>query len=154
MMDLILWRHADSPAAAPGQDDLARPLTSLGERQAKHAADWLSRHLPDRTRILVSPAVRCQLTVQPLGRVFETVAGLAPDLPARQVLDAAGWPGATGTVLVVGHQPTLGEVAAWLIAGAPGPWSVRKGAVWWLRSRDGSGGGRAELLSVQSPELL
>ena len=57
-------------------------------------------------------------------------------------------------MLVVGHQPTLGEVAAWLIAGVPGPWSIKKGAVWWLRRREGSGGGRAELLSVQSPEFL
>ena len=153
-MDLILWRHADSPPAAAGQDDLARPLTPKGERQARQAAEWLDRRLPSRARILVSPALRCQLTVRPLDRAYETVPGLAPDLPARQILDAVAACDADSTVLVVGHQPTLGEVAAWLIAGVPGSWSIKKGAVWWLRSREGSGGGRAELLSVQTPELL
>ena len=45
-------------------------------------------------------------------------------------------------MLVVGHQPTLGEVAALLLAGDARSWSIKKGAVWWLsnRTRDGDSG--------------
>ena len=46
----------------------------------------------------------------------------------------AGWPDAGRNVLVVGHQPTLGEVAARLL-GASGGLAVRKGAIWWFAAR-------------------
>ena len=39
-------------------------------------------------------------------------------------------------MLVVGHQPTLGEVAATLLVGSAQPLSVKKAAVWWLRQRE------------------
>ncbi len=58
-MDLLLWRHAH--AGDPFDDpieDLARPLSAKGERQAARMAGWLDQHLPDATRILVSPARR------------------------------------------------------------------------------------------------
>lgn len=153
-MDLILWRHADSPPAAPGQNDLARGLTPKGERQAQVMGRWLDTHLPADTRILVSPAVRCQLTVAGLARPFETSGALAPELSAQGLLHAAGWPRARGTVLVVGHQPTLGEVTAALVAGVGGSWSFKKGAVWWLQGGHAGEGGRADLLTVLSPERL
>jgi phosphohistidine phosphatase len=35
-------------------------------------------------------------------------------------------------VLVVGHQPTLGETAAFLLGNLEMEWSMKKGAVWWL----------------------
>src|SRR5512140_2504847 len=111
-MDLILWRHAD---AEPGVPDAARRLTPKGERQAEKMGAWLDRHLPEDTRILVSPAVRAQQTALGLGRKFRTVEEVAPGASAAAVLAAAGWPGGRETVLVVGHQPTLGEVAALLL---------------------------------------
>ena len=55
------------------------------------------------------------------------------------LLGAAGWPGASVPVLVVGHQPTLGMAAARLLAGADQPWAVKKAAVWWLRLRERDG---------------
>jgi phosphohistidine phosphatase len=135
-MDLMLWRHAEAHAAREGQADLDRSLTSKGERQARRMADWLNVRLPDSTRILVSPARRCQQTAEALNRPFRTVADLAPDLGVDALLKAARWPQAEQPVLVVGHQPTLGLAAATLLTGMPLPWSVKKGAVWWLRLRD------------------
>ena len=70
-MDLILWRHAEAVEGDAG-DDLARKLTSKGERQAERMAEWLNRRLAHSTRILVSPAVRCQQTAKALGRKFRT----------------------------------------------------------------------------------
>ena len=132
-MELILWRHAD---AEPGVPDAARRLTPKGERQAEKVGAWLDRHLPDDTTILVSPAMRAQQTALGLGRKFRTVDAIAPGASAAAVLAAAGWPGGRGSVLVVGHQPALGEAAARLLAGEESYWAVKKGAFWWLSQRD------------------
>ena len=135
-MDLILWRHAEAHLASDAQADAERSLTPKGERQAQRMAQWLNQRLTDSTRILVSPALRCQQTAQALGRKFKTTNALAPDADASMLLRAARWPASTAAVLVVGHQPTLGLVAAELLAGAPQRWSIKKGAVWWLRYRE------------------
>ncbi|HEX2539775.1 MAG TPA: histidine phosphatase family protein [Caldimonas sp.] len=153
-MDLILWRHVEAVLESPGHDDLQRALTSKGERQAQRMAEWLNRHLAHSTRVLVSPAVRCQQTAQALGRKFRTVAALGPGSGAGAVLTAARWPDASEPVLVVGHQPTLGMVASLALTGTAQPWSVRKGAVWWLRSRSRDEGERVILQAVQGPDSL
>jgi phosphohistidine phosphatase len=131
-MDLILWRHAE---AEPGEPDLGRRLTAKGIKQAERMAIWLDSHLPDTCRILVSPADRAQQTALALKRKFRTVPELAPGASVSTVLAAAGWPDAREPALVVGHQPTLGEVAAFLLSEQDDSWSVRKGAVWWLSNR-------------------
>jgi phosphohistidine phosphatase len=153
-MDLILWRHAEAHLVRDGQDDLERRLTPKGERQAKRMAEWLNQRLPESTRILVSPAVRTQQTAQALERRFKTVAALAPGCGAADLLTAVRWPESPEPVLVVGHQPTLGIVAARLLATADLEWSVKKGAVWWLGQRDRDGAAQVTLLAVQAPDRL
>ncbi|MEO6896201.1 MAG: histidine phosphatase family protein [Caldimonas sp.] len=153
-MDLILWRHADAQEARSAGGDLERALTSRGERQAAGMAEWLNRHLPHSTRILVSPALRCQQTAKALGREDRTVATLGPGATVADVIAAAGWPDASTPVLIVGHQPTLGLVASMLLTGQPLPWTVKKAAVWWLRRRARVDGGEVVLQAVQSPDCL
>jgi phosphohistidine phosphatase len=153
-MDLILWRHAEAVVEKEGQDDLERALTAKGERQAQRMAEWLNQRIAHSTRILVSPALRCQQTAQALSRSFKTVPGIAPDAPLEAVLKAARWPESAEPVLVVGHQPTLGLVAAQLLCGQPQPWAIKKGAVWWLRSRDREGIASVVLQAVQAPDCL
>ena len=154
-MDLILWRHAEASEAREGQDDLDRALTSKGERQAARVAAWLNRQLPAGTRVLVSPARRAQQTAAPLDRRFKTLAALAPDATVEALLQAARWPDGREPVLVVGHQPTLGLAAAYLLSGQPQPWSVRKGAAWWLRGRERAGEQTVVVLhAVIAPELV
>ena len=153
-MDLILWRHAEAEEADPGENDLERALTSRGERQAERMAEWLNRRMTHSTRILVSPALRCQQTAKALGRKGRTVATLGPGASADDVLAAAGWPKASTPVLVVGHQPTLGLVAATLLTGAPLPWTMKKAAVWWLRHRPRDDDGEVVLQAVQGPDWL
>ena len=98
-------------------------------------AAWLDAHLPDTCRILVSPADRAQQTALALKRKFKTVQELQPGASAADVLAAANWPESREPVLIVGHQPTLGAVASFLLSGEESYWSVRKGAVWWLSDR-------------------
>jgi phosphohistidine phosphatase len=150
-MDLILWRHAD---AEPGEPDLERRLTAKGVRQAERMAAWLDTHLPDRCRVLVSPAERAQQTARPLGRKFKIVPELAPGASAAAILAAAGWPDAREATLIVGHQPTLGETAALLLSGRDAPWGMRKAAVWWLSDRDREQGAEVVLKVVIGPDFV
>ncbi|MBI5255712.1 MAG: phosphohistidine phosphatase SixA [Burkholderiales bacterium] len=157
-MDLILWRHAEAREAEDGEDDLARPLTSRGIKQAQRMAEWLNRFLPESTRVLVSPALRTRQTADALGRKYRTLDALAPGASASQLLAAARWPDSREPVLVVGHQPTLGQTAAYLMAGADAlqapAWGVRKGAAWWLRHRVRDAVPEVVLVSVRTPEKL
>jgi phosphohistidine phosphatase len=138
-MDLILWRHAEAHPATEGQDDLERALTAKGERQAQRMAEWLNQRLAHSTRIIVSPALRCQQTARALDRSFKTVPAIAPDASFQAVLKAARWADGSEPVLVVGHQPTFGFVVAQLLADQAQSWPIKKGAVWWLREREREG---------------
>lgn len=153
-MDLILWRHADARDARPDEADADRPLTSKGERQARRMAQWLNHHLPDTTRVLVSPTLRTRQTADALERKVKLVPGLAPDQTVDALLSAARWPDAREPVLVVGHQFTLGLTAAYLMAGATQPWVVRKGAIWWLRRRERESGDEVVLHTVLSADQV
>jgi phosphohistidine phosphatase len=134
-MDLILWRHAD---AEDGTPDHARELTPKGVKQAAKVAAFLHQHLPDNHRILVSPATRAQQTVAPLTSHFTLAPTISPGASARAVLQAARWPDAGDTVLVVGHQPTLGEVAAQLLGCEDATLSIKKCSIWWFSQRGNS----------------
>ena len=150
-MDLILWRHCE---AEPGEPDLGRRLTSKGVKQAERIAQWLERYLPDSCRILVSPADRAQQTALALQRKFRTVPELGPGATVSAVLAAANWPDSREPVLIVGHQPTLGMIASFLLSGEEAYWSVRKGAVWWLSDRVRESGAAVVLKTVQGPDFL
>lgn len=134
-MELILWRHADAEPAAQGQPDDARELTAKGKKQAQKMAEWLDRNLPEGCRILSSPAVRTVQTVEALGRKFKTSPALATNTSPRDILQAANWPDSDEAFLIVGHQPTLGELAALLISGQPQEWTIRKGSICWIEQR-------------------
>ncbi len=153
-MDLILWRHAEAVEAAPGDDDMARALTARGEKQATRMAAWLDRQLPDSTRIWVSPARRTEQTAQALGRKFKFNPALGPMGTPDQLLELVQWPNAKGCVLVVGHQPTLGQTLSRLLGLTAQECAVKKGALWWLRYREREATGQTVVLTVQSPEVM
>ena len=148
-MDLILWRHAE---AEEGRDDLARKLTAKGAKQAKRVAEWLLEHVPKDARVIVSPAVRAQETAKPLERDCETSDAVAPGASAAAILKAARWPDGTGTVVIVGHQPSLGAAAALALTGKPAAWRIKKGGVWWIRTA--ADGDPPPVVAVVSPSLL
>lgn len=150
-MELILWRHAE---AEDGFPDSKRALTEKGHRQAEKMAGWLKAHLDKDARILVSPAVRTQQTATALTNHFSTLETLAPGAEAQAIIDASGWPRAGGTVVIVGHQPTLGEVVSRLLNDSDAGLSIKKGAVWWLSSRKRGNGSEIVLKAVLSPDLI
>ena len=158
-MDLILWRHADAEFASEGEDDLSRQLTAKGEKQALRMAAWLDRHLPEGARILVSPARRTEQTAKALNRKYKLRDELVPDSSADEVLALIKWdqdkgPQGKGPVLIVGNQPYLGEIASRLLGMEEHSCAIRKGAVWWLRSRLREEYSEILLLNVINPDFL
>ncbi|MDR3370967.1 histidine phosphatase family protein [Rhodoferax sp.] len=158
-MDLILWRHAQAHEAEPGCDDLSRALTAKGEGQAARVGKWLDRQLPESTRVLVSPARRAEQTARALGRKFKFRDELGTEGSAEEALAYIKWttengPPHKGAVLLVGHQPMLGQIAARLLNMNEAACDIRKGAVWWLRSRQRDDVVQVSLLTVISPELI
>jgi phosphohistidine phosphatase len=150
-MELVLWRHAE---AEDGLSDMTRRLTAKGEKQADKMAAFLRTRLPQDTRILVSPAKRAQQTAQALTKNFTTESAIAPGASPQAILKAADWLKGEGCVLLVGHQPALGEVAALLMAGKPEYWSIKKGAVWWFSRREREENSETTLRLVIAPDLL
>jgi len=153
-MDLILWRHAEAELLREGCTDAERALTTKGERQAAKMAQWLNHRLAATTRVLVSPAERSRATAAALGRDSRITPGIAPEATVEEVLKASRWPRSSEPVLLIGHQPALGQLAALLLAGAPQAWTIKKGAVWWLRGRQRDGVDEVILQAVQSPDYL
>ena len=149
-MDLILWRHAE---AEDGEPDATRALTAKGRRQAMKMAGWLDRHLPSGCRILCSPARRTVQTADALGRKYRIHADLGIAGDAQRILELVNWPTGREPVLLVGHQPVLGRVAALLVHGVEADWTLRKGAAWWIAERERDGQRQVYLKAVMSPEF-
>lgn len=154
-MDLLLWRHAEAEEGTP---DLRRKLTTRGQQQAQQMAEWLRAHAPEHLRILASPAVRTRQTADTLGLAYETDTRLGLKANVPDLLAAAGWPAGVSdkrnsAVLIVGHQPTLGRLAALLLSGQEADWTIKKGAVWWFSNRVRQGETQTVLRAVIPPDF-
>jgi phosphohistidine phosphatase len=131
-MELVLWRHAD---AEDGILDMKRELTDKGRKQAARVAKWLRPRMEDKWDILVSPAVRARQTADALDLPYDVRIPLGPSATEDALLREAGWPANGRNVLIIGHQPTLGRVAARLLTGHLGDLTIKKGAAWWFTGR-------------------
>ncbi len=155
-MELILWRHAEAEDRdATDKADIDRKLTPKGRRQAARTAKWLSHRLPKNAIILSSPARRTQQTVRALTHDYRKVAAISMEAGVDDVLRAAGWPSAGDqTVVIVGHQPTLGVVASLLLTGKKMPWPLKKSALIWLSGPAAIGNAQAYLRAAISADLI
>jgi phosphohistidine phosphatase len=152
-MNLILWRHAEAEDQAAS--DLVRQLTGRGMKQAQASAKWLKSRIDDDAVFLVSPATRTIQTMEAFGDQYRVVKELAPGAGAQTVLDVVEWPrGIAETVVVVGHQPTLGQVAASLMTGHEANWTMKKSGIWWFQQRSRAGDDQIVLRAVAGPDLL
>lgn len=157
---LFLWRHAEAEDGVP---DLARPLTAQGKRDAARVARALTKRMRDNTRLVVSPAVRARETAEPLversSLHVEIDQRLAPDSSVSDVLAAledavVACNGDAPLIVMVGHQPWIGQMARRLLSNSEGDWSIRKAAAWWLVRRARDGNGEWTLRTIFDPELL
>jgi phosphohistidine phosphatase len=109
---LVLLRHAKS-AYPDGVADHERPLAPRGEREAGLAGDWLRTHLPAIDAVLCSTATRTRETLARTGidapvryveRLYDATAGTVIDEINGVSVDVS-------VLLVIGHEPTMTEVA-------------------------------------------
>lgn len=150
-MELILWRHAE---AEDGFPDAARKLTEKGLKQAHNMAQWLKPRLPKKARIIVSPAKRTQQTALALSNDFETIQEIGTSATVDMILTATNWPYTDGAVLVVGHQPTLGNIAASLICNSRASFGIKKGAIWWFSYKQSADTENTILRAVMNPDMV
>jgi phosphohistidine phosphatase len=158
-MNLILWRHAHAgDSLEDATADLARRLTDRGRKQADRMAAWLQGRLPDRFVVLSSPAARTRETAAALGARIVIDARLAPGATVADHLAALNWPEGpdlrTRHLVLVGHQPALGRLASHLLAGSEADWSIKKGAAWWLSTREREGEEQLVLRAAIAPDLV
>jgi phosphohistidine phosphatase len=125
MGTLVLMRHAksDYPAGVP---DHERPLASRGRREAALAGAWLRTNAPTIEAVLCSSAVRTRQTLERTGleapvSFLDVLYGAAPGTMIAEINRVDD---AVGTLLVLGHEPTMSEVAL----GLAGPGSDRAAA--------------------------
>lgn len=157
-MDLILWRHAQAHALDESNEsfsrlDAERRLTPKGQKQAAKMALWLDSVLPHSCRIFVSPSQRTMQTAMALGRKFKVVSEMGTDSTVDQILTACNWPNSREPMLIIGHQPQLGELVCRLIPSIS-ECAMRKGSVWWISQKDGPNDPETYLKAIMSPELI
>jgi phosphohistidine phosphatase len=116
---LYLVRHAE---AAPGDPDELRPLTREGRRQARELGKRMLGEDAAPAVILTSPLLRARETGGELARAFDIESvpdeRLAPGASVDDVRAAIENRG--NEVVVVGHQPDCGQIAA-ALTGGPEP---------------------------------
>lgn len=112
MGTLVLMRHAksDYPDAVADHD---RPLAPRGEREAALAGDWLRHNVPAIDAVLCSSAVRTRQTLQRTGvdAPAHHLAALYDAMPSTMIDEITKVGDGVGTLLVVGHEPTVSSVA-------------------------------------------
>ena len=162
-MQLLVVRHAiaeeRSDWALGGQSDSLRPLTSKGRSRMKRNASALCCLVPDLQLIATSPFPRASETAAILSTAYdrlpvEEVPALASGASHGDLLD---WLATRHekSIAVVGHEPDLGRLVAWLLAGEGAhPMALRKGGACLLRFRGHPHCGEAELRWFLPPAVL
>ena len=159
-MNLLLFRHgpAGKADAARWPDDRARPLTRRGVKRTTLAAHGIARLLGEIDVVVTSPLVRAAETARLLAEAFETdnlqtLDALSPGGSERKVIEFLNRQGSHQCVALVGHEPSLGRLAATLVAGT-GMLPLKKAGACVLRCDDEVRSGQAELIWFIPPTVL
>ena len=171
---IILWRHAEAEELFDGNDmlqrDMQRALTQKGQRQATDMAKWLKPQLPKASILQCSPALRAFQTAEAIQDVGKSCKininqALKPDASLNTVLANIAQFNSCKCLVLVGHQPWLGQLAAHLLGISLTEHAkdllIKKGAIWWLRLdktldkvREEAVSARYIMHTVQTPSLL
>lgn len=132
---LYLVRHGIAHEASATTSDAERALTGEGKRRMKEAARALHTLEVAPALILTSPLRRARETAEILHQHGAPGAALKVFQPLDNAHSAeeivAALPHRTPEIMLVGHQPSMGELASYLLTGSPGlvPLPFKKGAI-------------------------
>ncbi len=122
MRRLILFRHGKAERSEPGMPDRERRLIDRGRKDAAKMGTYMASHALIPDRVILSPAERTRETWKCAAAAFKPEPGA---LMCEHLYDATphadfgkikDTPAAAHTLLVVGHNPSLHELALMLIA--------------------------------------
>lgn len=122
MRRLLLFRHAKTESAEPGQEDRARALVERGRKDAGIIGAYMATHALIPDRVVLSPAARVQETWKYTARAMRPAPGA---MTQEQIYNATptdilgvimGTPPTVHALMIVGHNPSLHELALMLIA--------------------------------------
>ena len=161
-MDLYIIRHTE--ALALGErgvtSDEERPLSDDGQKQAEEIAAALRRRGVKLELLLTSPLLRARQTAEALVKPLTSVAAelqpcdeLAPGC-RRKKLAKFLLGTARNAIGLVGHQPDLGEFAAWLIGDKKVNLDLAKGGVAYIQCSDLPRRGGGTLIWLVTPDWL
>ena len=162
-MDLLVIRHAIAGDrddwAKTGKPDGDRPITDVGRERMYENARGLQAVFPQIDLLATSPLKRAVQTADVVADVYEDT----PVIEAKE-LAPDGSPEGVGRwlagrqesrVAVVGHEPSLGTLIGWLVAGDNEPLvSLKKGGACLLRLREEPGPGAATMKWLVPPKIL
>lgn len=141
-MQLLIVRHAIAmdreEYAKTGRPDSDRPLTDTGRRRMRKNARGLQRISPHPDLIGTSPWLRAADTARVIAETLgvermETVEEMTPDHHPRELAQWLNGKVDIGSVIVVGHEPHLGEVVTWLMGGSGSNVEFKKGGACLLK---------------------
>lgn len=122
MRRLILLRHAKAERSEPGMSDNSRALIDRGRKDAARIGGYMAGHGLIPERVLISPAARAQETWKHAAGAFRPAPAV---LSAERLYDATphtilavikDTPANAHTLLIVGHNPGLHDLAVMLVA--------------------------------------
>lgn len=159
-MEIVLIRHAVAFDHDPLQwpDDHDRPLTPEGARRFGQVAKGLARVVGEVDALLSSPWARAWRTAEIAARKarwpkpvpYEWLEG---DRSAAEVLENLGEYGGLGRIALIGHEPQLRGLAAYLLLGDDqvGAFALKKGGAALIEFDQAprAGGGRLDWLLTQ-----
>jgi phosphohistidine phosphatase len=163
-MRLLVIRHAiagdrEAFAQEAGLPDAERPITAEGRKKMRESAAGLRAVASDLAVLGTSPYVRARQTAEIVAEAFDGVPVV--DVPAlahgepRDGLVAWLQDQPAECVGIVGHEPDLGMLIAWLVTGDAAPFvSLKKGGACLLEMEGPAGPASAEVLWVLTPKLL
>jgi phosphohistidine phosphatase len=155
-MLLYVVRHAIAEEAAPGQDDASRALTTRGEKRLRRVVRGLRTIGVDFERVITSPWLRATQTaalLEPLCDEPPITTPLLTQPPRAELLALIAERGED--TAVVGHEPWLSELIAWLAFGDTRhgeALELKKAGVVWLEGSAVPGG--MTLRALLPPRVL
>jgi len=159
-ISLFLVRHAI--AADRGDDwpdDAKRPVTSDGAAKMRRAIAGLRGLDVKLDLVLTSPLTRAMETAELLVSglkptpALKPLPALAPGVAPAKVAEAIVADRGVRAIAIVGHEPGLGELAAWLI-GARHPLPFKKGGICRIDVTELPPGRTGQLVWFATPKML
>jgi phosphohistidine phosphatase len=161
---ILLVRHAKAeprPLLALGpKRDSRRPLSDAGRKRMRRAARTLRKLVPAVDVLASSPLTRARETAEIIARRYDAmpIVDLTPLSPGGSERELLGWlqeQGQDAVVVLVGHEPDLGQFASWLLSGRKLPFApLRKGGACLIRFDETPAPGAGALEWWLPPKLL